>query len=138
METIPEGYCQCGCGRETRIPRFSDAHHRYIGGKPRRFCLGHSRKNIESGYMVDGNGCWLWKRGKSKAGYGQLGQGGKVVYAHRYFYEKQKGPLTPGMTLDHLCRVRACVNPDHLEEVTRGENVRRGYRWPKNKAHGTL
>jgi hypothetical protein len=46
--------------------------------------------------------------------------------AHRAFYEDYRGPIPPGLVIDHLCRVRLCVNPSHMEIVTRGENTRRG------------
>jgi hypothetical protein len=62
-------------------------------------------------------------------GYGQIGSGGKRgawVYAHRLGYELAKGPIPDGLVIDHLCRNRRCCNPDHLEVVTRGENVLRG------------
>lgn len=51
---------------------------------------------------------------------------GKYGYAHRIAYELVVGPIPEGLTLDHLCRVRRCVNPEHLEPVTMGENLRRG------------
>jgi hypothetical protein len=55
-------------------------------------------------------------------------ENGKKVLrrAHRLYYELEKGPIPKGLTLDHLCRVRCCVNPDHLEPVTPVENVMRG------------
>lgn len=49
-----------------------------------------------------------------------------MLSAHRVAYELTRGPIPAGMEIDHLCRVRSCVNPDHLEAVTRGENLRRG------------
>lgn len=70
--------------------------------------------------------CWLWTAGKTTAGYGQISIGGKLVYAHRYSYEFCIGPIPDGLTLDHLCRVRCCILPDHLEPTTHRENILRG------------
>lgn len=73
----------------------------------------------------DQSGCWLWMGCKMRNGYGQMGFGGKHYSAHRFSYEEIKGAIPIGMELDHLCRVRNCVNPDHLEPVTRSENLKR-------------
>lgn len=82
---------------------------------------------FESMYSPEPNtGCWLWMRACSKAGYGEFGVGPKVVRAHRWRYEYEFGPVPSGLHLDHLCRVRCCVNPQHLEPVTCRENVLRG------------
>lgn len=74
--------------------------------------------------------CWVWQRGLNAKGYPRLSltcHGVKKTYrAHRYFYEQHVGPIPAGMTLDHLCNVRCCINPAHLEPVTQAENVRRG------------
>ncbi len=73
------------------------------------------------------NGCWLWIAHKNKAGYGRLhARNTYIDLAHRFAYEQIKGPIPEGFTLDHLCRNRACVNPAHLEPVTRKDNVLRG------------
>lgn len=73
------------------------------------------------------SGCWLWSGHLDRNGYSRLSvETGKQVFAHRWAYEKFRGPIPAGMVLDHLCRVPSCVNPDHLEIVTIGENVRRG------------
>ena len=70
--------------------------------------------------------CWRWTGAMMRNGYGQLGVGGKHFAAHRYCYEHYRGQIPPGLDLDHLCRNRWCVNPDHLEPVTRSENLKRG------------
>jgi 5-methylcytosine-specific restriction endonuclease McrA len=69
-------------------------------------------------YLPDENGCWLWQRAVTH-GYGVIrNDAGVLKYAHRVYYEYFKGSIPDGLYLDHLCRVRACVNPDHLEAVT--------------------
>lgn len=73
------------------------------------------------------NGCWLWTAGGSKEGYGGFyPRHGLRVSSHRWAYEQLVGPIPAGLQLDHLCRVPAYVNPDHLEPVTNQENSRRG------------
>ena len=76
------------------------------------------------------NGCWLWTGEKLK-GYGRFrfwvaAKKSKRVYAHRFAWEQVRGSIPDGMQIDHLCRVRSCVNPDHLEVVTPRENNLRG------------
>lgn len=76
-------------------------------------------------------GHWLWTGSHSTAGYARLagvGAGAKPLYAHRVAYELFIGPIPDAMQIDHLCRVRGCVNPHHLEPVTSAENGRRGLR----------
>lgn len=70
--------------------------------------------------------CWEWTAGKYADGYGQFNTGQGKTAAHRWAWEYLIGPVPEGTELDHLCRNVACVNPDHLEPVTHGENVRRG------------
>ena len=74
------------------------------------------------------NGCWLWTASTLGGGYGQFRQRAVQVspYAHRVAYELLIGPIPEGLELDHLCRVRHCVNPTHLEAVTHQENMVRG------------
>jgi hypothetical protein len=69
--------------------------------------------------------CWIWTAGKSSDGYGRQSVDGHTRNAHRVVYEMLVGPIPDGMTLDHLCRVRACVNPSHLDPVSPVENWRR-------------
>lgn len=70
--------------------------------------------------------CWLWTASCQPSGYGQFRVPGGTLLAHRVAYELAVGPIPAGLHLDHLCRVRRCVNPAHLEPVTNQENARRG------------
>lgn len=74
------------------------------------------------------NQCWLWLGATNPGGYGDLfpGRGRRRQSAHRFSYETFIGNVPTGLDLDHLCRVRSCVNPWHLEPTTRKENLRRG------------
>lgn len=73
------------------------------------------------------SGCWLWTACVNHNGYAMLAMDGKPSRAaHRWYYELLHGPLAPGLELDHLCRVRSCVNPAHLEPVSHQANIDRG------------
>lgn len=72
------------------------------------------------------DGCWLWLGALNEGGYGQAPWNGAKAMIHRIFFEVLREPIPPPMVLDHLCRVRNCVNPDHLEIVTHRENTLRG------------
>lgn len=85
-------------------------------------------RNIRAplGYVVQENGCWEWFGGIKGNGYGVVWYDGGLHQAHRWVYEQFCGPIPEGLQLDHLCRNRRCVRPEHLEPVTRLENLRRG------------
>lgn len=74
---------------------------------------------------VPESGCWIWE-GSLGRGYGSVCINGESYLAHRVSYQIHKGEIPEGLTIDHLCRVRCCVNPDHLEAVTNKENILRG------------
>jgi len=82
--------------------------------------------------------CWLWMGAKTSNGYAKWNStsGRSVRAAHRIVYEhyKQK-KIGEGLQLDHLCRIRHCVNPDHFEEVTPSENTMRQNHFERNKTH---
>lgn len=72
--------------------------------------------------------CWLWTGSSKSDGYGNIGGGhGKNISAHRASYELARGPIPAGLEIDHLCRNRLCVNPAHLEAVTKRVNGLRGF-----------
>ena len=82
--------------------------------------------------------CWLWTASKNADGYGQFGRiDGKMVSAHRFAYELMVGPIPDGLAIDHLCRIRHCVNPEHLEAVTHRENCLRGIEAATDRARKT-
>jgi hypothetical protein len=104
-----EGYCPCGCGNPNA-----------------GYLRGHQNRKVK--YYVDkDSGCWIWTANLNSGGYGQLSfKGRRAQSAHRVMYEQLRGPIPEGLDLDHICRRRNCVNPDHLRPVTRAENIRAG------------
>ena len=81
---------------------------------------------LQSNVEADANGCWLWTAGLNM-GYGRchVRERGQRVkkYAHRLMFELLKAPIPPGLQIDHVCRVRRCVNPAHLRVVTQRDNI---------------
>lgn len=69
------------------------------------------------------SGCWLWSGLINPSGYGRISVNGRMWLAHRWGYEYFRHPIADGLQLDHLCRVRSCVNPFHLRPVTTRENL---------------
>lgn len=94
---------------------------------------------LESRIMPEPNsGCWIWMGTLTPSGYGSFTLNRRGVRAHRAVFEAHKGQIPPGLVLDHLCRNRCCVNPDHLEPVTTKINCQRGVGPTALNYHKTL
>lgn len=105
--------------RYATVGRYAPAAERFMAKVDRDGPINEHRPDLGP--------CWIWTGATGNHGYGSLrGDDGKTVLAHRFSYELQIGPIPVGLQIDHLCRVRACVNPLHLEPVTPIENVARG------------
>ena len=132
---IPYGLCLCGCGEKTSIAKATSRPAKRILGEPAR-CLPHHQARPTEGELVeafwdrvekmDPAGCWFWLGYMTRQGYGTFYPRGGLATAHRFAYELVKGAVPQGYVLDHLCRNRSCVNPEHLDPVTQKENVDRG------------
>lgn len=124
--------CACGCGQPTNIAEQSAKKRGTIKGQPSRFVVGHAtRRSAEERFWEKVNAlgcCWEWDGARKAAGYGNFAPiRTKTVLAHRWAWELLVGPIPDGMELDHRCKNPCCVCPDHLEVVTRQENLRRGH-----------
>jgi len=129
----PSGLCWCGCGQQTTLASHSRASIGDIIGTPHRFCKGHKRPIAEVYTIDEVTGCWHWGGLVGTHGYGIIRTPSGWRLAHRVYYERFVGPIPDGLQVDHLCRVRDCVNPEHLEPVTQAENIRRGFEARKNE-----
>lgn len=114
-----------GCGRVVRRRSWCRGHYARVlqHGDPLAAIPlqdADARPPLER-YELAPDGCWLWNGRLNASGYGVFHQ----TPAHRLVYELLVGPIPDGLVLDHLCRVRHCVNPDHLEPITQEENMRR-------------
>lgn len=123
--------CQCECGNIAEVDlaelrRGCATSCQQCGSRNRR------RTPLEARLWPRINktaSCWLWTGSVARSGYAGISLGGRQgpkQPVHRVVYELLKGPIPDGLHLDHLCRVRHCCNPDHLEPVTPAENLRRG------------
>lgn len=94
-----------------------------------------ARERFVAKFAVDPNGCWNWTAYLNRGGYGNFGYHRVMQLAHRVAYEWAVGPIPEGLHVDHTCRNRACVNPDHLEAVTQDENNRRAAAIKRSRTH---
>ena len=86
---------------------------------------------------VDKSGeCWNWTGATCGKGYGRFRINGRLEQAHRVAYTAARGPIPDGLQIDHLCRSKNCVRPDHLEAVTNAENSRRAIPFASNHTKG--
>lgn len=130
----PSGFCLCGCGRLTNMIKqdrpergqyrgdyadFVRGHHGRLQEK-RKPTLGVDCQLEDRGYPTE---CWIWTTGNIGAG-GYAIVGKNMEKAHRRSYEMHVGPIPDGTILHHLCEQKTCVNPEHLQPVTRTEHVR--------------
>ena len=99
--------------------------------------LDTPQERLDRLYIPEPNsGCWLWiGRIHHQSGYGVFKHEGRTQQAHRVSYVLSGREIPAGLVIDHLCRVRSCVNPAHLEPVTLAENTRRGENACRNKTH---
>jgi hypothetical protein len=124
--------CECGCGKETNVLKTTNRKYGWVKGHFARFRTGHNRnsgvRSRTTRWLVDSStGCWNWQLSIREDGYGRdSGHAGiQTRLAHRSVYEQMRGPLSKELELDHLCRNRRCVNPDHLEPVSKTVNLAR-------------
>jgi len=129
-------YCRCGCGSVTSIATKTRSHLGHVKGAHVPYIRGHAN-GLKSGpykqirWVEEDRGystpCWVWQLGQMGGGYGcEWNKArGRMVGAHIPAYERAYGPVPGGLEVDHLCHVRLCVNPTHLEAVTHAVNVAR-------------
>jgi hypothetical protein len=102
---LAKRYCSSSCAKG-HLPTLStplDRFHSFVQKSP--------------------SGCWLWTGADDGYGYGRINVDGAMVKAHRFAYEAFVAPIPAGVQIDHICRIRACVNPAHLRLATSAQNA---------------
>lgn len=114
---------QRSCGRHRCKTCVSERWH---AAHPPTKIVATASERFWARFVKVPSGCWQWTAALDVHGYGHISVDGRQRGAHQAAWEILVGPIPEGFTIDHLCRNRGCVNPSHLEPVTRGENVLRG------------
>ncbi len=127
MPDVAYGYCWCTCGGETRIALRTNREFGHVKGQPIRYIVGHNNSGaLEIEYAKEDRGyvssCWIWQGFVGKNGYALKQLAKYRSLAHRWYYEREYGPIPTGKQVHHLCVVRRCVNPDHLLAVSKEEH----------------
>lgn len=142
-----DGLCGCGCGQATKVATRSDSRKGWVKGQPFGHVFGHQSKprptvvtedpaaRFGRYCKADESGCILFTGKLNWGGYGKFWVEGRTIAAHRYAYELARGPIPDGLTIDHLCRVRHCVNAEHMEPVSIQENLSRALDRPEQRTH---
>lgn len=129
-----------GCDRPARSRKLCSAHYcRWKAGQPLDSPIAPRRTpdpevrfwkmarwGQPSDFRPELGPCLIWTGADNGNGYGQFSVKGRNTYAHRYAWERKHGLITGDLTVDHLCRVRCCVNVDHMELTDRLDNYLRG------------
>ena len=123
------------CGIDKPIEDFYEDHRVKADGRRAKCiaCLTNGRPpgpvamNPLTRHTIDANGCHIWSGSVHKSGYGSIKWNGKATVAHRVIYTLKKGEILQGQVIDHLCNVKLCVNPNHLEAVSYSTNTQRAW-----------
>lgn len=119
--------CKCDCGTIRQVISGDLRFGKSVGCGCADGRFVSSIIRYELSYIPEPNsGCYLWMGYLDQKGYGRIKINGKSFKAHKFAYEHFIGPVAEGLELDHLCRIRCCVNPWHLEPKLHSENVRCG------------
>ncbi len=130
-QTIPIGFCQCGCGQRTRISHKTDNRAGWIKGHPLRFIYGHNVTKVNSIQNIwdrvnvgTPDECWLWTTSRDSHGYGIFSGNYRKIRVTRCVYDLCYGIKNPKSEICHACDVPLCCNPLHLFEGSHLDNMR--------------